>query len=261
MTPQSLPKDSSSTGPKVLAAGLWRCTTSSLQVAFEEVLNPPMKPSMHGVYILTNNRLLALCVRASKETSKPKRQDMLRQIFTGYNASSDYPGMAFADDLIEMYPDMKIVLNKRKSSSEWAKSANETLRFFSTWTYALCCGLIPMCYWHWQMYRNYAALAKRRFRKDIDTWSEEYYDVHNAWIREISEKHGRVVLEWEPSMGWEPLCDFLEVEVPDQEFPRVNDTKEINSLKPYIIKCGIAAWCATLGVLGGLAYGIRWWLS
>jgi hypothetical protein len=220
-----------------------------------------MKPSMHGVYLLNDTSLIALCVRASRETSKPKRQEMVRQIFTGYNASSDFPGMAFADDLIEMYPNMKIVLNKRKSASAWAKSANDNLLFFSTWKYALCCGLIPICYWHWYMYRNYAALAKRRFGRDIDTWSEKYYDLHNAWIREVAKNYGRKVLEWEPSMGWEPLCDFLEVAVPEEEFPSVNDANEIKVLRSYLIKRGITAWCFALGILGGVGYVIHWWLS
>ena len=25
--------------------------------------------------------------------------------------------------------------------------------------------------------------------------------------------------------GWKPLCDFLDLPVPDSEFPRVNDTQ------------------------------------
>ncbi|KAH7112940.1 hypothetical protein B0J11DRAFT_542327 [Dendryphion nanum] len=260
LTPQSLPNDPTSGGPKVFAAGLWRCATSSLQIAFEEILTPPLRPSMHGVYVLTSVPRLKLCVRACRETSKPKRQALLRQIFTGYNASSDYPGMAFADDLIEMYPDMKIVLNKRKTAEAWAKSANDTLHIFSTWRYAICCWMIPTCYWHWRVYREYANLARRRFGKDIDTWSPEYYDVHNEWVREVARKHGREVLEWEPTMGWESLCTFLGVEVPEVKFPRVNDTQEINSLRGYIFRSGLATWVVLFVGLGCLWYGVRRWV-
>ncbi|PSN67068.1 hypothetical protein BS50DRAFT_381384 [Corynespora cassiicola Philippines] len=258
LTPQDVPNDASSSGPKVLAAGLWRCTTSSLQIAFEELLDPPFRPSMHGTYIFTSMPLLKLCVRASQETSKEKRQEMVRQIFSGYNASSDYPGMAFADDLMEMYPDMKVVLNKRKSAEAWRDSANGTLRFFSTWKYALCCGLIPQSYYHWQLFHQYERLAKRRFGEDIDIWSEDFYEVHNLWIKGLAEKHGRELLEWEPSMGWEPLCEFLNLEVPQKEFPRSNDAAEINELKPYIVKRGVMVWAIVVTVTGGIAFGARW---
>ena len=33
------------------------------------------------------------------------------------------------------------------------------------------------------------------------------------------------MLVWKPQDGWEPLCELLELPVPDQPFPRVNDTE------------------------------------
>jgi len=32
------------------------------------------------------------------------------------------------------------------------------------------------------------------------------------------------LLVWDPADGWGPLCEFLEVPVPDGELPRLNDT-------------------------------------
>ena len=34
------------------------------------------------------------------------------------------------------------------------------------------------------------------------------------------------LLVWSVADGWEPLCEFLELPVPDQPFPRVNDSKQ-----------------------------------
>jgi hypothetical protein len=36
------------------------------------------------------------------------------------------------------------------------------------------------------------------------------------------------LLVWSASDGWEPLCRFLEVDVPDAPFPRANDAKMFN---------------------------------
>ena len=33
------------------------------------------------------------------------------------------------------------------------------------------------------------------------------------------------LLVWDPKDGWEPLCEFLEVDVPETPLPHVNDTK------------------------------------
>jgi sulfotransferase family protein len=32
------------------------------------------------------------------------------------------------------------------------------------------------------------------------------------------------LLVWDPGDGWEPLCRFLDVDVPDEPLPRINDT-------------------------------------
>ncbi len=37
------------------------------------------------------------------------------------------------------------------------------------------------------------------------------------------------LLVFEAKQGWEPLCDFLGLPVPDGPFPRVNDTAEMRS--------------------------------
>ena len=34
------------------------------------------------------------------------------------------------------------------------------------------------------------------------------------------------LLVWSVTEGWEPLCEFLAVPVPDMPFPRVNDSRE-----------------------------------
>jgi hypothetical protein len=33
------------------------------------------------------------------------------------------------------------------------------------------------------------------------------------------------LLVWNVAEGWEPLCEFLEVDVPTAQFPRLNDSK------------------------------------
>lgn len=248
-TPQAIPNDVNSAGPQVLAAGLWRCATSSLQIAFEELLDPPLRPSMHGTYLFTSMHKIKLSVAALKEPDRTKRQAILRQIFTGYNASSDFPGMGFVDDLLEMYPDMKVVLNKRGSAGAWERSVNGSLRYFSTWRYGVVTCLSEQSRWHWLIYRQYTALAKRRFGENTDIWDRKYYDSHNEWVRQLCRKHGKDWLEWEPDMGWEPLCKFLERKVPTAEFPKLNESAEIKKGIWMLTIRGLVYWACTIAAV------------
>lgn len=38
------------------------------------------------------------------------------------------------------------------------------------------------------------------------------------------------LLEYEVKQGWEPLCKFLDKPIPDEPFPRVNDSKNFVSI-------------------------------
>ena len=47
----------------------------------------------------------------------------------------------------------------------------------------------------------------------------------NRWNDEVkSTVPADRLLVWDPADGWEPLCGFLEVDVPEEPLPRLNDT-------------------------------------
>lgn len=251
---QDAPRDRDSEGVHVIAAGLWRCATSSLQTAFEQHLG--LAPSMHGAYVMPSVKMLQLCTAACREEDVDKRCHLLRQIFTGYNASSDYPGMAFLDDLLAMYPSAKVVLNKRSSATAWKASVDTSLKFFSTKTYMLVGFWIPQSYWHYRVYSDYAILAKRRFGTD-DIFTTGLYERHNQWVRDVTRAHGRQLLEWDPSMGWEELCKFLERDIPQARFPQINEGEAIAKLKRYLVLRGLAVWLLVILGTSGFFY-ILW---
>ena len=242
---EKLPTSTQAT-PKIIAAGLWRCATSSLQVAFQEHLD--LTPSLHGSYIMPYNSRLKLCCAASLETDKLKRQKLLHQLFDGYLATSDYPGHAFVDDLMDMYPDAIVLLNTRSSAKAWQQSALASLSFYSTIWYLLLCGMIPQSYWHYRLYVTFKVNARRRLGVG-DIWSEEMYHVHNAWVRDQARKRGREVVEWTPDMGWAPICKVLDVDEPTATFPRTNENKALQELKRYLIVRGLLAWALGLAVV------------
>jgi hypothetical protein len=73
------------------------------------------------------------------------------------------------------------------------------------------------------------------------------------------------LLVFEPSQGWEPLCKFLGKPIPDQPFPRVNDTQQFIDMVSYVrvrkqvITYAVPALlvAAVAGAVGLLARGRR----
>ena len=57
---------------------------------------------------------------------------------------------------------------------------------------------------------------------------DEHYEQVRTLLREDAEARGRKVeaklLDYQVGEGWERLCEFLGKDVPQQEFPRVNDS-------------------------------------
>jgi hypothetical protein len=50
------------------------------------------------------------------------------------------------------------------------------------------------------------------------------YNAHVAKVRATLPESR--LLEFEAKQGWEPLCRFLGVDVPDEPYPRVNTTED-----------------------------------
>ena len=253
---QHVPRDPHSQGVQVIAAGLWRCATSSLQIAFEEKVQPSLAPSMHGAYVMPSVRVMKLCTAACREQDTGRRRKLLRHIFTGYNASSDYPGMAFVDDLLDMYPFAKVILNQRKSATVWKSSVEQSIGFFASKWYLLIGYWVPQSYWHYRVYADYKILAKRRFGTD-ELFTTDFYDLHNAWVKKVASERGHQVLDWEPSVGWSELCKFLDLQVPVDVFPQVNEGEAIAKLKRYLILRGIGVWLTVLMAVVSSIYLLR----
>jgi hypothetical protein len=51
-------------------------------------------------------------------------------------------------------------------------------------------------------------------------------DAMERWNQEVIDTvPSERLLVWDPKEGWEPLCEFLEMDVPEHPLPHVNDTE------------------------------------
>lgn len=78
--------------------------------------------------------------------------------------------------------------------------------------------------------------------------------MHEAMVRGMMIGQEHRFLEWSVEDGWGPLCAFLGKDVPAVDFPRVNDTEEINKIRDDTLKAALMRVVKRL--LFGLAVAI-----
>ena len=76
----------------------------------------------------------------------------------------------------------------------------------------------------------FEAILANRFTTDVRDKMAAIaaYERHNAEVRADADPDR--LLEWTPGDGWEPICDALDVPVPDEPFPHVNTTDDFRAM-------------------------------
>ena len=206
---------------KVIGAGLPRTATLTQKVALEML---GFRPCYHMVNVLGD---LSLAPEWAAAFDGAADWEM---IFGDSQAAVDWPASFFWRELVEYYQDAKVLLSVRSGES-WANSIKNTIwgihfddvlpRHVSDARASIDSG------WH-----DYTKLMKAMLRKSglIGDLTGPFdaqvvaaaMERHNQEVREAVPA-GRL-LEWNPADGWEPLCEFLELPVPQWPIPHINDS-------------------------------------
>jgi hypothetical protein len=203
---------------KVIGAGLPRTATLSQKLALELL---GLGPCYHMVDVLGD------LDRAQDWSDALAGRAEWDKVFEGYSSTVDWPGAYFYRELIDLYPDAKVVLSVRSGES-WARSMWDTIYgvlYGDTLMHDLStarCRVDPG-------WAGYIALMKEMWMRSgliRDAANVDPVDLADAMERYNDEVKATVpnLLVWTAADGWEPLCEFLEVPVPDMPFPRVNDS-------------------------------------
>lgn len=142
-------------------------------------------------------------------------------VFAGYRSQVDWPGAHVWRDLASAFPAAKVVLSVRPEESWWKSYSHTIGRFFDifrdrpmpdhirTMADAAYTMIVEQTFGG-TLGNKEVALAAYRKREN---------DVRAAIAAER-------LLVFDVAQGWEPLCGFLEVPVPDTPFPHRNTTDE-----------------------------------
>ncbi|MDP9865983.1 MULTISPECIES: sulfotransferase family protein [Streptosporangium] len=206
---------------RVIGAGFGRTGTLSLKAALERL---GFGPCHHMMEVMGRpeqiRRWLALA------EGRPVGWD---DLLDGYDSCVDWPSAAYWRELAEHYPAAKVVLTVR-DPERWLDSMNATIfkqrDRGATLSGRAALGLSSL------LGTDFAAFAKMtRLTVEKRVFGGHGSDpghalkTFQAHVEEVkSVIPGDRLLVFEVRQGWEPLCGFLGVPVPDEPFPRVNDT-------------------------------------
>ena len=205
---------------RVIGAGFGRTGTLSTRTALERLTGGRC---YHMFEALSHPEHLPAWLDADEG-----RLEGLADVLAGYSSTVDWPGCSLWRDLMELFPDAKVLLSTRPAERWWA-SYEQTVHQLMLRGVPDPETVDPDFY---LVSLFGSRLTKRSFPSDYAHLRKEdfiaAYEQHNAEVRAGVPEHR--VLEFDVEQGWAPLCEFLEVAVPDEPFPRLNDTAGFRAL-------------------------------
>ena len=181
------------------------------------------------------------------------------------SASVDYPMSLYWRDLARLYPRAKVLLTVR-DPVRWYQSVQTTIRqviriMQDSWL-GLPVRLLLSLRRHSRMAASFTCFAPtylgpaypRGMFGAVDCGQETAVRFFKEWVEQVKrEVPAERLLVFEVKDGWDPLCQFLGVPVPETQFPNVNDTAEIQrSIRQVKRFCWL---CWGVGMAGAAVTG------
>lgn len=206
---------------RVIGAGLARTGTMSMKAALTQL---GFGRCYHMIDQLTHPEDVVYWEAASR--GEKVDWDAL---FHDCQSTVDYPGCRYYKLFMELYPEAKVVLTVR-DPEKWYESTKETVyevmnRVFDKDGNPKGSSSFPGD--PSLQLRVMQLIRREMWEGDYQGRFEDRDFILNFWHNWVADVKKTVppekLLVFEVAQGWEPLCNFLEVPIPDTPFPRLND--------------------------------------
>lgn len=238
---------------KIIGAGFGRTGTLSVCTA----LNTLGFPCYHMFEVLENkNNKSHLDFWRTVANGNAGTQYDWAQVFSGYSAAVDNPACCVWRELLQAYPDAKVLLTVHPRGAEaWYESTMDTIYFTETmWQFKVLELTTPFG-------RKMGEMSHKLI------WQRSHKGTMNDRAKAIAHYHQHIeevkatvpaeqLLIFSVDHGWEPLCAFLGVSVPTSEFSNVNDRSAIKQTIKGITRGAYIIIGLAVLAMAGIAYGL-----
>ena len=208
---------------KVIGVGFGRTGTWSLKHALDKI---GAGPCFHMLDLIRNPDMVKPWHDAAI-----KGQPDWDAMFEGFESTIDWPGCSFWEELIEVYPDAKVLLNVRDFDG-WFKSFNNTIYAVRK---AAMAGEMPEDANRpqpspelWEVIGHLVYEHDLEGKVDDPDALRKLYNDRIETIKQRVPAERLTIFELGKD-GWETLADMCGVEAPTTEFPHLHDTDEFRA--------------------------------
>jgi hypothetical protein len=195
-------------GLQIIGAGLGRTGTHSLKLALEML---GFAPCYHMIEVLMHPAREARIAQWDAIT-RGESADW-DSVFDGYQATVDWPACNYWRQLLDRWPDAKVILTVRRDADQWFRSTQATIMRETLGSPPF----IERLFTH--------VVGPDRHDQGA---AAEGYARHNAAV--IAGVPPGQLLQFAPEDGWAALCPFLGVEVPVEPYPLTNTTAQFQAM-------------------------------
>jgi hypothetical protein len=219
---------------KIIGAGFPRTGTTTLKKALETL---GYNETYHFKDLIANPKKL----KYWKELEN-KGETNFEELFQGFKATVDFPGYPYYKILLKKYPDAKVILTKR-GFEDWYESTLKTVWKAGPQTVLAKMGLLTKMLFNASLRDTFMCIKFMRQTYLKKQFNHNFSSKENA--KEVFFKHIEDVkknvpenklLIYEVSEGWQPLCDFLELPLPEEAFPHLNKKENFHEMVKTMIK-------------------------
>ncbi|MEZ4658398.1 MAG: sulfotransferase [Caldilineaceae bacterium] len=205
---------------RVIGAGFGRTGTTSIKAALEQL---GFAPCYHMQEVIKNPSHVPFWEAANRGEAVD-----WRGFFADYGATVDWPACTYYEQLVDVYPDAKVLLTVRDPERWYTSTLNTIYGIPRQPAVRLMRLLVPPMrkFVHMVDGMIWAGTFQGRF-EDRD-FAISVFNAHNEAVKKHTPPARLLV--YDVKQGWEPLCKFLEVPVPDTPFPHLNDAKTFQRL-------------------------------
>lgn len=216
---------------QIIGSGMGRTGTHSLKLALETI---GFGKCYHMAELFQHPEQLAYFEQA--ERGEQVNWEALFQPH-GYHSAVDYPVARYYKQLMAYYPNAKVIHTIRDAES-WYQSALQTIMWATKPSLGRMLNLMvklpfsPALRRQMPVLKFDGKLINWEFGKDYKNKAEviRRYNKHNEEVLKTVPKEKLLIFN--PKEGWEPLCNFLNVPVPDVPFPQSNSREQfVNRIK------------------------------
>jgi hypothetical protein len=214
----------------IIGAGFGRTGTLSLKTALEQL---GFGPCYHMIECFPRGDTHFPLWEAAR-----RGEPVWDELFDGFRSTVDFPAATSWRELAEYYPQAKVILSVR-DPERWFESTQDTI-FGPEWM-------------EWLKGSAGAGFIKATINDYFDGRMHDKdhlvarFNEHVAAVKAALSPERLLVFEAKD--GWQPLCEFLGVPVPEGDYPHVNDTEATKQIIAALMEHGFAnvfEWGKTL---------------